>query len=806
MIKRNLRLPEFTTKNIKNLIINQFTGQLIKQVKILNPQKSCLLSVDEVRQTTLNVKFHLMNLTCINLTLILIKQEKITLLNCKFTENILLITKTSEQLGVLVRISEQEQKMVFSNIHSENNIQHSYIQDISFISSSTILLITPYSTVEMITNGENSNLILIIKSVSIIDSQILVFFSQHLNWGFSYDDQVQLEDFYESYSNIFQRRSGIYKKFKDLFGQFICKQHLSTIRKRFLSDKSFGSLELMNSKFVNCKTFTKNSENQIYKQITLRQKIPLAEMKEDALILSLPEQKYLEVIFVDDTFLKIPVSLTSSSLLLFIQFANVQITYSYSGYLEEIVDLKRIEVSNLKKKNYLIQIDQKNVIMQNYIYRNIFNYGFFQIVSVVNQQYLQIGHQKFCYVVRSNFQYNTEKKIFRVKLHQKKYLQKMQQNHDFVEILKDKLEVLLNSVYKCSQNLEIPEKKKQSHSIIFKDNQWKIIVDYNFQQRSSVYFTLFIFQTFKMEKIIVQVAKVASFKLQILTKADSMNLIYIGNSTFKNNTYGQFGFVVMLSLDQKSNQIQNKNRILQSVQIIDNINTEVIILNNVFIENKATYGGALFQNEYINQQFLERPASLSIMIVQKLQLYNSLITHNCPNVGGGLYLEKYQLKDLKILKNYLRNNKAQKFGDTLAENFSQLTINEEHQLLWTKRITTNNESVLDQIIFNNYTIGSNTYKYIMVSNGQIVSDYKFYDEITQCFINYNFSLRIIPQNKQYDRIKNLTGSQCLIRSCQIINSKSGEYNSHLINLKSVLFNETTQITIQIPILCISIQI
>ncbi|CAD8175339.1 unnamed protein product [Paramecium pentaurelia] len=130
----------------------------------------------------------------------------------------------------------------------------------------------------------------------------------------------------------------------------------------------------------------------------------------------------------------------------------------------------------------------------------------------------------------------------------------------------------------------------------------------------------------------------------------------------------------------------------------------------------------------------------------------------------------------------------------------------EHQLLLTKRNINNNESVLDQIIFNNQTISSNTYKYIMVSSGQIVSAYKFYDEITQNFINQNFSLRIIPQNKQYNRIKNLTGSQCLIRSRQIIDSKSGKYNSSLINLKSVLFNETTWITIQIPLLCISIQI
>ncbi|CAD8175337.1 unnamed protein product [Paramecium pentaurelia] len=66
---------------------------------------------------------------------------------------------------------------------------------------------------------------------------------------------------------------------------------------------------------------------------------------------------------------------------------------------------------------------------------------------------------------------------------------------------------------------------------------------------------------------------------------------------------------------------------------------------------------SIFQTKIL-QYSLERLSSLSIMMVQKLHLYNSLITHNSPNVGRGLYLEKQQLNDPKILNKLFKKQQS----------------------------------------------------------------------------------------------------------------------------------------------------
>ncbi|CAD8196278.1 unnamed protein product [Paramecium pentaurelia] len=873
-IERNLNLPEFTIKNAKNVVIDQFKGQLIKQFNILHPSKSCLFSQDEVRQTTMLFLFNILNLeiqnldvfnlTSINLPLILIKsiekqnkrqQEKITLQNCKFTQNILLITKTSEQLGVLAIISEQEQTIVFSKIQSEQNIQHSYIEDIAFISSSTILLITPYSTVEMrdsvfknniVTNGENSNLILIGKSVSLIDSQFLdqnniefQSFSQHINWGFSQSDQVYLEDLIESFPIYSKGGAGYIKGSEILMDNVYVNNTQALFGGAFyLIPQSLGSLRLMNSQFLNCKTITTNSERSqggtLYIDSSQSQLDLLIQntnvtnsysRNEGGCIYIEPSRVNNSIQFSDfsiqniysllNPFLRIPVSFTSSSLLLMIQFYNVQIINTYNGYLrylEEIVDLKQTEILN-QKNNYLISIDQGNVTMQNCLYKNIFNYGFLNCQGCQSIILTNVEIKNFTILSESIVNIILNKKYYStIKLNEIS-VDNVIEFYGSVDVPQEKVEILVNTVYKCNSNFVVPK----TIDIFYTDQRKQIISLYNFykiingkQQLITIFkidqvsiLHYLSFQTFNMEQNYCSSCESSIFQITNIDNAESNNLVYITDSTFKNNTCGKFGCVVISSKDVKSIQIQNSNRILKSDQTISNINAEVKIIDSVFLENTATYGGALFisqvntliNNCIFNQNAAKQSGGAIYYQHQegsKLDLYNSLITYNNANVGGGLYMGKYQLNDPKTLNNYLRNNKAQLFGDNMADNPSQLTAQIGNQQLLTQRIINTNEQIVDQVTLKNYTIGSAVYKYIMVPSGQIISTYQFYDENTQSFINYNFSLRIIPLNKQSDRIKNLTGTECTLKSRQILDSKLGDYNSSLINLKTVTFNETSQ--------------
>ncbi|CAD8210964.1 unnamed protein product [Paramecium octaurelia] len=874
LIKRNLNLPEFTIKNAKKVTITQFTGQLIKQFNILHPSKSCLSSVDEVRQTTMLFFFNILNiemsnlilsnLASINLPLILIKsiekqnkrqQENITLQNCQFTENLLLITKTSEQQGVLAVISEQEQTIIFSKILSERNVQHSYIEDIAFISSSTILLITPYSTVEMrnslfqkniVTNGQNSNLILMGKSVSLLDTQFInqnniefESFSKHLNWGFSNTDQVYLEDLVASFP-IYSKGGAGYIKGSELLLDNVYVNNTQALFGGgfYLIPQSLGSLNLINSQFLNCKTIASNSERSqggtLYVDSSQSQLDLLIKnttvtnsfsRNEGGCIYIEPSRVTSSIQFSDfniqntysllTPFLRIPVSFTSSSLILKIQFSNVQITNTYSGYfsyLEEIVDLRQTEIQN-QQNNYLISIDQGNVSMQNCIYKNIFNYGFLNCEGCQSVLFKNVEVKNFTMLSEAIMNIILNKKYQSAIQFNEIAVENIIEFNGFVDSPKEKAEVFVNTVYKCNSNSEVPK----TINTFYTEQRKKILSLHNFYQiingKQSLITILKIdqvsilhyltFSNFNMEQNYCSSCENSIFQITNIDRAESKNLIYITDCTFKNNTCGQFGCVVISQKDAKSIQIQNSNRILESDSVIGNINAEVKILDTVFIENTATYGGALFIsqiNTLINNCIFNQNAvtqSGGAIYYQhsdgsSLNLYNSLITYNSANVGGGLYMGKYQMNDPKTLNNYLRNNKAKSFGDNMADNPSQLTAQVGAQLLLTKRIINNNQQIVDQISFSNYTIGSQVYNYIMVPSGQVISSYKFFDENSQSFINYNFSLRIVPLNKQYDRIKNLTGTECTIKSREILDSKEGEFNSSLINLKSVTFNQASQ--------------
>ncbi|CAD8100715.1 unnamed protein product [Paramecium primaurelia] len=759
-VQRNINLPEFTIKNAKN-VINQITGQLIKQFNILHPSKSCLFSVDEIKQTTmffffiLNLKMSnviIQNLTSINLPLISIKsiekqnkrqKENITLQNCKFFGNILMITKFSEQLGVLVIISEQEQTIVFQKLLFEGNIQHSQIDDIAFISS-TILQITPYSTIEMkdsifkkniVTNGQNSNLILIGKSVSLRDTQFIdqnnidfQSFSQYLNWGFSQNDQVYLEDLLESFPIQYKGGAGYIQGSEIIMDNLFVYNTQALFGGAFyMVPQSFGQLKLMNSLFSNCKTITTNSErsqggtlyidssqsllNLFIKNTTVNNSY---SRNEGGCIYIEPSRVNNSIQFSDfsieniysllNPFLRIQVSFTSSSLLLIIQFYNVQIVNTYSGYLrylEEIIDMKQTEILN-QKNNYLISIDQGNVTMENCLFKNIFNYGFLNCQGCQLVKFKNGDIKNFTILSEVIINITLNKKFYSKIILIKVSVNNIIEFDGSVNVPQENIEILVNTLYKCIQNFVIPKtinvfytnQKKQiiSHNNFYRriNGRQQLIKILKIDQVSVLHYPFF--QTFTMEQNYCSTCESSIFQITNIQKTDQNNLIYITYSTFNNNTCGKIGCVVVSSQDIKSIQIQNSNRILESDQNISNINAKVKILNSGFMENTATYGGDLLisqVNTLINNCIFNQNTAIqsggAIYYQQyedsNLHLYNSIITYNNINIGGGLYLRNYQVNDPQTLNNYLRNNKAKSYGNNTANNPSQLTIQIGKQLL-----------------------------------------------------------------------------------------------------------------------------
>jgi len=51
----------------------------------------------------------------------------------------------------------------------------------------------------------------------------------------------------------------------------------------------------------------------------------------------------------------------------------------------------------------------------------------------------------------------------------------------------------------------------------------------------------------------------------------------------------------------------------------------------------------------------------------------------------------------------------------------------------------------------------------MLPSGQVINEYKIFNEQTQEYIPLNFTLRIIPLDQENSQIKALDGSKCTLK-------------------------------------------
>lgn len=76
-------------------------------------------------------------------------QEQIAISNSQFRDIVLITTKTASSQAIFMVTSEQTQVISIMDCQFEFNHQHSYVQDVAYRQSSTVLINSPLSTVNM---------------------------------------------------------------------------------------------------------------------------------------------------------------------------------------------------------------------------------------------------------------------------------------------------------------------------------------------------------------------------------------------------------------------------------------------------------------------------------------------------------------------------------------------------------------------------------------------------------------------------------------------------------------------------------
>ncbi|CAD8117093.1 unnamed protein product [Paramecium primaurelia] len=237
------------------------------------------------------------------------------------------------------------------------------------------------------------------------------------------------------------------------------------------------------------------------------------------------------------------------------------------------------------------------------------------------------------------------------------------------------------------------------------------------------------------------------------------------------------------------------------------LNHQVKIIDSLFINNSAIYGGSLFIVEaYVviqNSRFQHNSAIVGGAIYYysnsaNLFIFDSFIIENIAQVAGGLFLNQQSIQQTIQLDVIVLNNTSTKFSQDIFESPRSLTISIDagKTLLKKKEILKNSTKVIEQIEINPYKILGQSQKvnFLTFPSGISISSYQYFDLENSKLIPYNLTFRIIPLNKFNQQMKKLTDSFCMI-SHYVINQANNTILTQFpgtLSQTRVQFNQDTQ--------------
>ncbi|CAD8108833.1 unnamed protein product [Paramecium primaurelia] len=858
-IIRSKTFPEMAILNSNKVQIDNMEVTRNSDIlRLLNNRLSCVSAnaIPQVYTTILymyNIKEIDMNhitlhkIKSINQPLISIKssdrlkirqQESIRIRNSMFSENLLILSKISELQAIISIISEQNQNFIVEDSKFLYNFQHSYISDLSFVSSSTLLFSSPNSSVilnrnnfekNIATNGQNSNLVLkcnsiIITTCSFLYSNQLYFnvIQDNIVWGLENFAIPKQEEFYQAFPIKTFGGSAYLSANSTLIKDVNIIGSISLLGGAiYLQPQSDGVIEFQDILFKECRAsleqvsnaqggtiFIDAASSRI--QVSIRNFI--AEEKE------VDNKMFLKDILIQDSYsIYYSFIKTFGQNQLNLEAQNLTLINSFEGfqqYLGQLYSLSQSEISDYRL-NYIFSIKGK-IILQNSSFTDYMN----GLIEISN------GELTLKNVIVSNYITGSQPLI---SLSSVSVI--IMQNVQFLNI----------SVYNFIQNI-VPECEvsytalsltcdysQTAPTFIGIDMNQTIINYYSNMNLKNIQLaqvnptSLISIMNIDMDhSYIIQDTKIQSIICQKCTEGliqfEFLNYFKLGNSiiTFENLELlqAQCGQMSCIVFKQQFNQ--NRLRLLVDDSAKNSLIYSVTVRKSIFANNFGSYGGVFHVNDinilFDDCKFLFNTATESggaIYFVSKqatLNIYDSEISSNSAKIGGAFFLQNYTLNSPSVLNLQLRNNKALLFGQNYAEYPNQLTlsINNGSDYLEKERLFANLTTIIDVITIKPYNISNKQKHFITLPSGQAINTYKYFDEDLQLYLSYNLTFRIIALNKQDNKIQNLDGSKCSIYSRKIninnlteidpqnMDNITSTLNSPYTNLQEVYFNTTSQ--------------
>ncbi|CAD8145255.1 unnamed protein product [Paramecium pentaurelia] len=708
-----------------------------------------------------------------------IQQKTITINQVKFERNLLLKNLNQNSLGLISIIDQNQILIKLSNLIFQGNLLNEFLEESQSASSLLIVAIAPRGVFSLINSYLEYNLILnsTVQLLYINTKQLNIVNTLFNNNNVMNYTTLQyfIKDLSSSITSIYSQSGNGYLKTSSLL---VNNVHLNTSQGFYgggfqISSQNISQIIIQNSKFSNLSNLKDNSlsygaaiyleiqsQEIIMKFINISVNQVFTQNLGGFLYIKSSIYQKIQIDFYNSYFkdnyadqgsiLYFDNSINSNQYLCKLCLTDIQVEQStYQTYFENLKLDNQNQINNtLLKQKQLINLKMCSLELKNSIFVNLIQEGILTVEQssetvlanllidnaiIVNQQLINI--LSYSDIQLTNIQVLNTQNKFNYKS-------------------KKKICKIISS--KFNDCITLQQEKEQISQFVCVQEQ----LSFSSEQSASTLINI----------------------LQQIT----MKTIFFRNITFMNNQVNELINIKSLIKQQNTSQIimdtifSHQNLCLNSCltiepiifQLEDKIVSKDILISNYYcLENKAQQGVCfqIFQFSIIlsNSNFINNTAILkggAILYEGKsLVLQQSQIYYNRAQQGGGIF-SNIQLPTI-IEQETFKANQASYFGNDIVEIPSKLaiTIDNYQNILFPIELDNNQSIQLDQILIKNYTMydGSITNQ-IYFPSGQQISQYQYFDQIQNKYIDANLTLRVVALNRQNDIMRNLTNSFCTI--------------------------------------------
>ncbi|CAD8121897.1 unnamed protein product [Paramecium sonneborni] len=817
-----------------NSVLIQYDYNSIKilDVQIIEINQLVIYKAQSINQPIIEIKTS---------TLITQTEKIIKFSEMQLYENLILTTNKLNLASLIKILTQEVYLIIIENSIFENNLMHQYIQ-IDQINSGlvfffdcklcTILFQNLVVQKNIVTNSSNSIFYIQTQNIEIYNctfnqnSQFNYLILQpFLFWGYQKEQEIYLEQIMETFPIKVKTGNGKIECQKIVLKNIIISNSTSSGFSFYLEKDATVLIQDATISFINS-LFQNEDENggvfliDTQKSISLRINIKniyasdIYIKNKGGLLYIL--QNYIESTHIQLSDIQIADVYSSKGSIFYVEFSseinlqfkleNLEATYSEQGFLSFIARFNKVtnqQLTELRLERSLFQITYaklvsiKKIIVQSLLYQSLAILTQIQFIEIQNCR-IQNSTIQNSLIRMNSMQSNSQIRILDFQVTKTQILNRIpiyQNCAGFQQKIEMQRQI-------CSQDPNLllipPITLLNKYSNQDLQNSYCIINQMNMFQN----------QISSLIDINPQTTQIQISKLHL----KNINCTICNNGLININIQDDQSKIIMNSINFHNDQCGeqsclnviktlSKSRLLQSFDInVYEKHFDFKLQNFICINNIAQKGTCLqikdiktLIKDSILQNNTAESYGGSIYVIgnQSFYLLNSLIQFNKAEFGGGLFLKDQIIQNLDKQGTKIYNNIGIKFGNNLAQLASQLavSIDLQHHLPKIKIIEKEN-ILIEQIQLEKYQLFLNTYSSMLyVPNGQVLSEYKFFDWKIQNYVPYNLHLRLIPLDLFNNVQQNLENSSCQISSRILTQNEDSNFTLDFTNFNQVKFQQ-----------------